>query len=81
MQVQPVFLNLCGNNKCYSMYDLIQMCYSNGIASVVDGEMEERIEDPHDAPCFACEMSVMWIQNQIKRNKTEEQILSYVNEV
>ncbi|GMN61784.1 hypothetical protein TIFTF001_030873 [Ficus carica] len=54
---------------------------SNGIASVVDGEMEERIEDPHDAPCFACEMSVIWIQNQIKRNETEEQILSYVNEL
>lgn len=34
-----------------------------------------------DAMCTACEMSVVWMQNQLKENKTLEVILNYVNQV
>lgn len=29
--------------------------------------------------CSACEMAVVWIQNQLKQNKTQAQILDYIN--
>lgn len=35
----------------------------------------------NDAMCTACEMAVVWMQNQLRQNQTQEQILSYVNEV
>lgn len=48
--------------------------------------VNEKLEKKHDgglrdASCTACEMAVIWIQNQLKHNKTEDQILNYVNEV
>lgn len=47
-----------------------------GIESVLDEERKV-----HDAGCTACEMAVIWMQNQLRHNKTEDQILNYVNEV
>ena len=35
----------------------------------------------HDAMCTACEMAVVWMQNKLRKNETEEQILDYVNDV
>ena len=37
--------------------------------------------DLSDAACSACEMAVVWVQSQIQKNKSQEQILNYVNEV
>lgn len=34
-----------------------------------------------DAMCSACEMAVVWMQNQLRRNQTQDRILNYVNEV
>ena len=34
-----------------------------------------------DATCSACEMTVVWMQNQLKQNQTQERILDYVNQV
>lgn len=31
--------------------------------------------------CSICEMAVVWMQNQIKRNESEEQIINYVDQV
>ena len=31
--------------------------------------------------CTACEMLVVWVQNQLKQKGTKERILNYVNEV
>lgn len=31
--------------------------------------------------CTACEMAVVWIENQLRKNQTEERILAYVNQV
>ncbi|CAN4083762.1 unnamed protein product [Withania somnifera] len=35
----------------------------------------------HDAMCSACEMVVVWMQNQLKQNQTQKHILNYVNEL
>lgn len=51
-----------------------------GIASVVD-EDGGKSSGLHDAMCSACEMTVVWMQNQLRQNQTRERIMSYVNEV
>ena len=35
----------------------------------------------HEAMCSACEMAVVWMQNQLTQNQTQERILDYANEV
>lgn len=35
----------------------------------------------HGAGCSACEMAVVWMQNQLGQNQTRDQILSYINNV
>lgn len=57
------------------------MYYSMGIESVVDNSMDKSSDGVDDAMCTACEMAVVWMRNQLRRNKTEEQILDYVNQV
>lgn len=54
--------------------------YSSGIESVVD-EKNGWSSGHHDALCSTCEMTVAWMQNQLKQNQTQDRILSYVNEV
>lgn len=51
-----------------------------GIESVVD-ENAGKSSGLHDAMCSACEMAVVWMQNQLRQNQTQERILNYVNEV
>lgn len=31
--------------------------------------------------CSACQMAVVWIENQLRENKTKELILQYANQV
>ncbi|XP_051128693.1 aspartic proteinase A1-like [Andrographis paniculata] len=52
---------------------------SAGIASVVD--REGKSSGVHDAMCSACEMAVVWMQNQLSQNQTQERILNYANEL
>lgn len=53
-----------------------------GIKSVVDDENVGKASSGFgDAMCSVCEMAVVWMQNQIKQNQTQEQILNYVNQV
>lgn len=52
-----------------------------GIQSVVDEGNERSSGVLDDAMCSACEMTVAWMQNQLKQNRTQDQILDYVNEV
>ncbi|KAF3443591.1 hypothetical protein FNV43_RR13279 [Rhamnella rubrinervis] len=54
---------------------------SMGIESVVDEKIERKSDGLHDATCYACEMAVVWIQKQLRRNQTVDQILDYVNEL
>ena len=48
---------------------------SNGIESVG----KENVGS--DLMCTACEMAVVWIENQLRENNTKELILQYVNQV
>lgn len=56
---------------------------SMGIASVVDKETRETeaSSSSNDAMCTACQMAVVWMQNQVSQNQTKEQILSYMNQL
>ena len=58
--------------------------YSFGIKSAINEKLG--LGKKHDgsqpaAPCTACEMAVVLIQNQLNYNKKEEEIMNYVNEV
>ncbi|KAJ6803198.1 phytepsin-like isoform X1 [Iris pallida] len=48
-----------------------------GIESVVNGDKSVG----SDAMCSVCEMTVVWMQNQLKQNKTQELILNYINQL
>ncbi|GFZ06342.1 aspartic proteinase A1 [Actinidia rufa] len=50
---------------------------SMGIESVVDEKNQLR----QNAMCTACEMSVVWMQNQLRQNETQDRVLNYVNEL
>ncbi|KAL5990105.1 hypothetical protein ACLOJK_011002 [Asimina triloba] len=52
-----------------------------GIESVVyEASMEESV-GKSDAMCSACEMAVVWMQNKLRQNETEELILNYINQL
>ncbi|XP_030453556.1 aspartic proteinase-like [Syzygium oleosum] len=54
---------------------------SMGIESVVEGKNKKVSGRLTDAMCSTCEMTVVWMQNQIRQNETQDRILSYVNEL
>nr|AJA72485.1 arctiumsin [Arctium minus] len=54
---------------------------SSIIESVVDKSNGKSSGGVHDEMCTFCEMAVVWMQNQIKRNETEDNIINYVNEL
>ncbi|KAL3614979.1 hypothetical protein CASFOL_040640 [Castilleja foliolosa] len=53
---------------------------SDVIKSVVD-ETAGRSSGLGDAMCPACEMAVVWMQNQLRQNKTQDRILKYVDDL
>ncbi|KAJ1427175.1 Saposin-like type B, region 1 [Sesbania bispinosa] len=50
-----------------------------GIESVVDENERKSSGGLHGATCSACEMAVVWMQNQLSQNQTRDQILTYIN--
>ncbi|KAK9284822.1 hypothetical protein L1049_023999 [Liquidambar formosana] len=54
---------------------------SMGIESVVDKKNDKSSDGLRNAMCAACEMAVIWMQNQLRLNETEDRILNYVNEL
>jgi phytepsin len=54
---------------------------SAGIRSVVDDEAENSNGHHSDPMCNVCEMAVVWMQNQLSQNKTQDLILDYVNQL
>uniref|UniRef100_A0A5B6ZR44 Phytepsin n=2 Tax=Davidia involucrata TaxID=16924 RepID=A0A5B6ZR44_DAVIN len=54
---------------------------SMGIESVVDEKNGARSAGLRDAMCSTCEMTVVWMQNQLRQNQTQDLILKYVNEL
>lgn len=51
------------------------------IESVVDSDNNGDSHGLRDEMCSACQMAVVWMQNQLRRNQTEEKILDYINQV
>ncbi|KAL8031309.1 hypothetical protein ABFS82_13G015300 [Erythranthe guttata] len=58
----------------------IGLCASDGTRDV-SMIIESVVEKGSDEMCTACEMAVVWMQNQVKRNETEEKILDYINQL
>ncbi|XP_058095179.1 aspartic proteinase A1 [Magnolia sinica] len=54
---------------------------SIGIESVVSEKSGELSVGHSDAMCTACEMAIVWMQNKLKQNQTEELILNYINQL
>ena len=52
-----------------------------GIESIVNKNAGKASGSYHDALCSICEMTVIWMQNQLKQNQTQERVLDYINEV
>jgi len=52
-----------------------------GIESVVGDDTQKASGGLRDGMCSTCEMAVVWMQNQLKQNQTQDHILNYVNEV
>uniref|UniRef100_A0A0V0HIJ1 Putative ovule protein n=1 Tax=Solanum chacoense TaxID=4108 RepID=A0A0V0HIJ1_SOLCH len=66
------------------MSDVTQLMYqipcSSNIRTVVERETEG--SSVGEAPlCTACEMAVVWMQNQLKQAGTKEKVLEYVNQL
>ncbi|OAY69558.1 Aspartic proteinase [Ananas comosus] len=53
----------------------------SGIESVVEKQKKERSSVGDNLLCTACEMAVVWIENQLRENQTKEKILAYANEL
>lgn len=50
-----------------------------GIASVLE---KEEVHSLHADPrCTVCEMALVWAQNQLRMNRTKEEIDAYLNQV
>jgi hypothetical protein len=61
--------------KCFNF------SFSMGIESVVQPTDRVSSGGRQDASCSVCEMAVVWMQNQLKQNQTEERIINYANSV
>lgn len=66
----------------------IGLCSSDGshdvsmlIESMVENETDRTSDGLRDNMCTACQMAVVWMQNQLRRNQTEEKILDYINQL
>ncbi|XP_022861870.1 aspartic proteinase oryzasin-1-like isoform X2 [Olea europaea var. sylvestris] len=66
----------------------VGLCHSNGAQSVsaniemvVDKEYKDGTSAHDSALCTACEMAVVWIQNQLQQDGVKEKVLEYVNQL
>uniref|UniRef100_A0A2N9E6B9 Peptidase A1 domain-containing protein n=1 Tax=Fagus sylvatica TaxID=28930 RepID=A0A2N9E6B9_FAGSY len=64
----------------------IGLCFNNGtwrVSKVIETKVEEKsgkeFAAGEDLLCTTCEMTAIWIQTQLKQNKTKEKIFEYVN--
>ncbi|XP_073007971.1 aspartic proteinase oryzasin-1-like [Typha latifolia] len=54
---------------------------STGIESVVNDNVDRSDGGLTDGMCNVCEMTVVWMQNQLRQNQTQDRILNYINEL
>jgi len=55
--------------------------HSAGIETVVDRENRKNMSAGDDMLCTVCQMAVVWIKNQLRLDKTKDQVMDYVNQV
>uniref|UniRef100_A0A2P2JHI6 Uncharacterized protein MANES_15G068900 n=2 Tax=Rhizophora mucronata TaxID=61149 RepID=A0A2P2JHI6_RHIMU len=67
--------------KICSQIGLCTFDGTKGVSMGIESVVKENIQKASDAMCSTCEMAVVWMQNQLKQNQTQERILSYVNEL
>ena len=60
---------------------IVEFVSSTGIWSVVDDGAGESNGLFSEAMCNACETAVVWIQNQLAQNQTQDVVLQYINQV
>ncbi|AQK41996.1 Aspartic proteinase A1 [Zea mays] len=61
----------------------VGLCVFDGARSVSEG-IESVVGKENlgsDVMCSACQMAVVWIENQLRENKTKELILQYANQL
>ncbi|KAG6480678.1 aspartic proteinase oryzasin-1-like [Zingiber officinale] len=72
-------------NKVCSQIGLCAFDGTHGVSTVIESVASENADASahfnNEAMCNSCEMAVVWMQNQLLRNQTEEGILNYVNEL
>ncbi|KAK8965600.1 hypothetical protein KSP40_PGU022266 [Platanthera guangdongensis] len=56
-------------------------CCDVGIESVVKTIEGTSSHGSNDVMCTACEMAVVWMQNRLKQNQTQEQVLNHINQL
>ncbi|KAL9378799.1 hypothetical protein Peur_027281 [Populus x canadensis] len=54
---------------------------STGIESVVEKENKEKPSAGNDLPCTACQMLVIWVQNQLREKATKETAINYLDKL
>ncbi|KAA3468749.1 Asparticase [Gossypium australe] len=54
---------------------------SSGIKTVVEKENMEELSAKDQLLCTTCQMTVFWIQSQLKQKGTKDAVLNYVNEL
>ncbi|XP_021734549.1 aspartic proteinase-like [Chenopodium quinoa] len=68
-------------NKVCSQLNLCTVQNSAGIESVVERENEKDVSSLNPLFCTACQMTVVWIRNQLREEVTKESVLNYVNKL
>ncbi|CAN1147116.1 Aspartic proteinase A1 [Linum perenne] len=59
----------------------LNFTHSMGIESVVTKSIEKAVGATSEATCAACEMAVVWMQNKLKQNETQQRVIDYANEL
>ncbi|CAN0915641.1 Aspartic proteinase A1 [Linum grandiflorum] len=54
---------------------------SMGIESVLKNNIEKAVGITSEATCAACEMAVVWMQNKLKQNETQQHVIDYANDL
>ncbi|KAF7096956.1 hypothetical protein CFC21_098836 [Triticum aestivum] len=54
---------------------------SHSVSNQIESVVNKNEKRGSDLLCTACEMTVVWIQNQLRKNQTKELILDYANRV
>ncbi|KAF3619482.1 Aspartic proteinase A1 [Capsicum annuum] len=77
-------INQANPKKICSQVGLCTFDGTRGVSMGIESVAEENAGKSaglHDAMCSACEMAVVWMQNQLRQNQTQDRILNYVNEL